>query len=135
MATYTKSKKTVPSYERAVLITAVAAGDKIDIIDVLGRPAKSVVFKMTNTADIITYKINHASRIRTAMNADEVSTNVAKIHGVLDTEVVLFWNPNTSTFTGTGNENLEIVSGLRVSSIEIGTLTLSTGTTISIAVS
>lgn len=135
MATYTKVSRSVPSQERAAVITAVADGDRIDIVDVLGRPARRVIFKMTDSADTVTYKLNHLRRLRPARTPEESFGMADQVWGINGKEVTDWWtSSNASEFTGTGSTQLETAEGLQVSAVEITGLTLSTGTTITIEV-
>lgn len=123
MATYKKLTTAVPSDQRVALITDVAVGDQIDITDVLGRPAKSVRFFLTDAADVLEVKLNNLLRLkkRNESQADET---------------VLIWSDGAhgSTYTYTGSLIAEVIDTLHVSSIEVVGLTLSSGTTIEIVV-
>lgn len=133
MASYTKASKSVPSNQRAVLITDVAEGDRIDIVDALGRPARTVIFLMTDAADTINYKINHLRKIRSSRNKEEALSDADRVYGVFETTLTEVWSA-ADEFEGTGSSQLQITNGLSVSSIEIISLSLSTGTTISIEI-
>lgn len=124
MATYTKASRSIPSQQRAVVITDVAEGDRIDLEDVLGRPARKVIFQMSDASDVVEYKINHLRRLRSQRTAEEKYTVADQVYGVFEKETVEFWSGNASTFSGTGSTLLETADDLPVSSIEIVTLTL-----------
>jgi hypothetical protein len=134
MATYTKVSRSVPSSQRAALISAVGEGDQIDIEDVLGRPARKVIFQMADASDTVTYKINHLRRIRTSRPKGETYSEADQVWGVFGTEVINAWSGNADVFTGTGSIVLETVEGLYISSIEIVSLTL-TGSPATITIS
>jgi hypothetical protein len=135
MATYTKVSRSVPNSERAAVITAVADGDRIDLVDVLGRPARRVIFKMTDSADTISYKLNHLRHLRPSRTPEEAFSLADQVWGISGTEVTDWWSSaHASEFTGTGSTQLEIADGLQVSALEITGLSLSTGTTITIEV-
>lgn len=122
MATYCKVSKLVPGSERSQLITNVAAGDRIDIIDVLGKPARGLKMITSDGTDTVEYKLNNLSRIRkrNEFNADET---------------VYVWSESDScpSYTDTGLV-IETQDQLRISSIEIMSLILVVGTTIQIVV-
>lgn len=134
MATYTPVPKTVPSAQRSAEITAVAAGDQIDLTDVLGRPARRLQFIMTDAADEIEYKLNNLLRRRSARPAGETFSKTDQIHGTYDTDVVEIWIESDAfpSFTSTGSTVIETADGLNISSVQIDALTLSVGTTITI---
>ncbi len=134
MATYTKASNSIPAQQRAVLITDVGAGDRIDIQDVLARGARQVIFKMTDATDTISYKINHLRRVRPSRTKEEKLTVADQVYGVFEKTTVEFWSGSGDTFTATGSSQLEIADGLEVSSLEIVSLSLSSGSTISIEV-
>jgi hypothetical protein len=126
MATYTKASKSIPSQQRAVLISAVSAGDKIDLEDALGRPARKVIFHMQDPADEVTYKINHLRRLRAPRTQEESYSVADQVYGVFGKSTTSFWaGGNADIFTGTGAVDLETVDGLEISSLEI--VTLATG--------
>lgn len=135
MATYTKVSKSIPSQQRAATITAVSAGDQIDLRDVLGRAARTVIFTMTDATDTITFKVNHLRRIRTEpTGVPDGLTGTFKTWGTYGTEVLEVWSGAGSTFTGTGSTQLETTEGLVIDSLEIVSLSLSSGSTITITV-
>lgn len=137
MATYTKVSKSIPSQQRTAIITAVAAGDKIDLEDVLGRPARKVIFNMTDASDAVQYKVNHLRKLRTQRTSEQAYSVTDQVYGVFESETIEFWGNDASTFSGTGSETLETIDGLRVASIEIVSLTLAdpSGSVITLSVS
>lgn len=130
MATYTPASKSTPSLERAVHITDVEVGDRLDFNDILGRPANKLVFHVGDSDDIVEYKINHKRTMRTNRDRAQYLTQVDKIHGVFETSTIETWLQNTDAFTATGALALETVDDLKISSLEITDLTLASGTTI-----
>lgn len=134
MAVYTKVSRDVPSSQRAALITNVIEGDRIDLTDVLGRPARKVIFHMTDSADEVEYKINHMRKLRPQRTHEEALTDVDRAFGVFGKDVETAWLSNTSTFSGTGSSNLETQDGLDIASLEIISLTLSVGYFLTISV-
>lgn len=132
MATFTPVPLYTPSLERAALITDVADGDKIDLTEVLRRPANKLQFVLTDAADTVTYKVNHLKKLRVRDSESISLTNTEKTFGVRNTEVVEFWQPNSNEFLATGALVVDTAIDLRISSIEITGLNLSTGSTISI---
>lgn len=135
MATYTKVSRSIPSQERVALITNVAAGDRIDLEDVLGRPARKVIFQMTDAADVVEYKLNHLRRLRASRTPEESLSTVDQVFGQFGKARVDFWSRG-DTFSGTGSSMLETAEGLSISSLEIMSLTLAdpSGAIISISV-
>lgn len=133
-ATYTKCSRDLPSSQRAAVITNCVAGDKIDLRDVLGRPANHLIFLMTDPGDIVEYKINHLRKLTTVRRAEDSLSVADQVWGVFGTEKFDLWLA-ADTFTGTGSSQLETEAGLEIASLEIVSLTLSTGTTITIEVS
>ena len=134
MATYTPVPKTVPSAQRSAEITAVAAGDQIDMEDVLGRPARRVQFIMTDAADTIDYTLNSLQKIRTQRPVGETFSDADKVWGIYETSVVEIWRTGGRfpSYSGTGSTVIETAEDLKISSIEIDALSLSVGSTITI---
>jgi len=122
MADYYPVATGIISQERSQLITNVAVGDKIDIREILGRPARGVTFFTTAGTDQISFKLNSLRRL-------------IKRNYTGPDETVLVWSsdPAFATYTGTGI-TVQTEDGLEVSSIEIVSLTLFVGSTISISV-
>jgi hypothetical protein len=133
-ATYIPVPRSVPSSQRTTAITSVAVDDQIDLVDVLGRPARGVQFVLTDGADTITYRLNNLLRIPTDSSyVTEAHPTDAMRAFKRDTTEVWSQSSDFPQFTGEGS-TIEIVEGLRVSSIQIDALTLSVGTTITIIV-
>lgn len=134
MATYTAVSRSVPSNQRVVQITAVAAGDQIDLTDALGRPARRVQFYMTATADVIEYTLNSLRKIVANKTVGEAFTSVDETYGVFGKSEIEVWSGGSgyTSFSSTGSTVLETGEDLVVSSIQIDSLSLSSGSTITI---
>jgi len=65
MATFTKVPLTMRSSERSTVITNVVAGDKIDIVDILGRPADGLIINTTADTDVIEFRMNNYITLET----------------------------------------------------------------------
>jgi hypothetical protein len=122
MATYKRIPATVPSSERTTLITDVAAGDTIDIQEILGRSARGLQFIMPADTDVVEYRLNSLLRTK-RVNPSNTTTDYV-------------WSTADAfpVFSSTGATVLETVSGLEVSSVQVVGLTLGAGTTIQIVV-
>lgn len=132
MATYTPVPKSVPSAQRSSQITAVAAGDRINLVDVLGRPARRIQFIMTDAADTVDYTLNSLITAR-KKTAAPLST-VDKVYGSFGTSEIEIWSGagGHPSYQSTGSTVLETSEGLDVASLQIDALSLSVGTTITI---
>lgn len=115
MATYTIVPRTMPSRERSARITAVAAGDQVDLVEILGRSARGIKLVTANTTDVITYRLNSLLHLE-KFNESEPPTDI---------EV---WSASAryNTFSATGDTEHYSDEGLRISSIEIVTTTAAT---------
>lgn len=133
MATYTKYAREVPSSQRAAVITNCVDGDRIDMLDVLGRPAHKVIFLMNDPTDTVTYRINNLRRLVTSRVKGDTLSTVDEVFGVFGREKINFWTVSDE-FTGTGSTQLETSDGLEISSLEITGLTPSSGASITIEV-
>ena len=134
MATYVSVAKVMPSSARVISITSVAADDRIDLVDALGRPAKKVQFYMTDAADEIGYTLNSLKKIRTGRQHEIALSAAEQAFGTYGTEVLDVWSgsPTFPSMTSTGATTLETADGIFIHSIQIDSLTLSVGTTITI---
>lgn len=121
MATYTKLTEAVPSSERVVTVSDVAQGDQIDVVEILGRPARLVRFHMSDTTDTLNVRLNSMLRL-------------TKSHESKADETIKVWSSgaHANIFTSSGQIVHETVDNLKVSSIEVTGLILLSGTTISI---
>jgi hypothetical protein len=136
MATYTSVAKVHPSSARVLSIADVSDGDRIDFIEALGRPARKVQFYMTDAADEVGYTLNSLKKLRTGREHEIVLSQAERFFGTYNTEVVEVWSGAASfpSLTSTGATTLETADGISIHSIQIDSLTLSVGTTISIVV-
>lgn len=125
MATFSPFSGGTPAKHYTHRITEVAAGDQIDIEEILGpaRAARGVKFFMTATTDTVEYKLNNLQRL-----PRHLETTVD--------ETVKIWSsaPHFSVFSDTGALEHTTEDGILVSSIEIVSLTLSVGTEIDLVI-
>lgn len=121
-ATFSKFRTLVPSSERSTTITSVEAGDKIDIKNILGRPARQIKIIPDHSTDVIEFKLNNLLRLRPKNKLDENQTVQA------DVEV---WSaaPQFSTFSITGEDFYLTEEEVNISSIEIVDITFGDGGT------
>lgn len=124
MATFAPFSKSTPSEQRITFISDVSELDQIDLVEVLGRPAKGAKFHMTDAADVITFRLN--SLLRLTKFKERQANETVKVWGTGGSEGVVF--------SATGQTVFQTEPGLTISSIEIVSLTLSTGSTIEITV-
>jgi len=134
MATYTPVPKSVPSAQRSAAITAVANGDRIDITDVLGRPARRIQFVMTDATDTIDYTLNSLRKLRTKRSPEQAYSDMDQVSGIYGTQEIELWSgaQGFANYQSTGSTVIETAEGLSISSVQIDALTLSAGTTITI---
>lgn len=136
MATYKKVSKSIPSKERATIITDVAEGDLINLSEIMGRPARKITFNMTSSSDVIEYRINNRVEKFATQKPEEsyAGFGTELVYGIHNKTKHEFWNKNATLHTGTGDTILESMDGLNISSLEIVSLSLSTGSVITIDV-
>ena len=133
-ATYRIVPRDVPSNQRTMLITDVEAGDQIDIVEILGRPARQVQMFMTDATDTVEYRLNHHKKIRPNLPETPYYSSVYQSLGYSEPVEVWIHSDAYPVYESTGAEVIETAEGLAVSAIEIESLTLSVGTTIEIVV-
>lgn len=134
MATFTRVSLAIPSAERVTRITGVEAGDQIDLVDILGRPARGLQITTSSANDVVEYRLNNLIKKYKKPTRDRVEFTFAeKAWGVYDAEPEETWSKGDSfpLYSSTG-EVIETVSGLKISSIEIESLTLVSGSTVEI---
>lgn len=64
-----------PANRDSIRVSSISQGDQIDILDLLGRPAKRIIFTNTTVPGVteVDLKVNTASRI-TVENVEQVDT-------------------------------------------------------------
>lgn len=122
MATYYVDPALRPG-ERIVNITAVAAGDILDFIQILGRPARGFKLVATSTSDVLSYRVNNLSRIAIQKKVGSFESVQAPID---------FVNREHAAFTETGYLEYTSEDIVQINNLEIVALTLSTGATINV---
>lgn len=126
MATVNKVPRSVPSAQRTVVITDVAVGDRINIDDVLGRPARGLKMITTSATDSVSYKVNN-------LISRHIQTDFGRSTNHVDSTDIWSGDPAFATFTDIG-ALIELVDGVSVSSIEITAMTLATPAVIQLVV-
>lgn len=129
--TYTPFDKLIPPGERVVLLSDVEVNDRIDFVEILGRPATRIQFTLTDPADSVSYRINNKITRFISVPSTEIEAGFAPGQQALFRKPHSFWTTRCSEFTSIG-ETFEFAEGLRISSLEITAATLSTGTTFEI---
>ena len=136
MATYVSVAKVSPSSARILSVTDVAAGDRIDLTAALGRPATKVEFYMTDTGDELSYTLNSLKKLRTNRRdeGELLLSDAEGLYGTYGTEVIDVWSGSAKypAIEETGLIEHETDDGISIHSIQINSLTLSVGTTISL---
>lgn len=128
MATYTKPFAGQPSYQRIVVITEVAVGDQLDIFDILGRPARYCKIATTDAADSVSYQVNHKRVLK-----QQSQPSIGTTSGARKEIPVPFWNGAAQVFTKTGL-SIDLEAGLEIDSLEFTSVTLDTGSTVTVTV-
>lgn len=133
MATYAQPDAATPLNGRTCIINDVEVGDRIFIVDALGKPASTLVFYMTDSTDIVEYRINSRKTYMRVVNPALTDHSVvSQAIGIYNREQVVVWkkSDNFPVLSETGEEVR--IDGVSIYSIEIVGLTLSTGSTITI---
>lgn len=128
MATYQKVPRSVPSSQRTTMITAVEAGDRIDIEEILGRPAKQIKILPDDSTDVIEFKLNNLVKLE----PKDRTAGTAYLNPTVE-----IWSAGAAftTFSVSGEESYLSEEELRISSIDIIDITFGNGgTAISIVV-
>jgi hypothetical protein len=124
MATYRKVSRLIPLAERAASITAVVDNDEIDIVDVLGRPARGVKIIPDDPSDSISLRFNNKIRIPAVSNDRD-----SRIHRDIPGDAVtkVSEGEHHSEYTVTGESAYYVMEGLVVSFIQISNITFGAG--------
>ena len=136
MATYTRIASHIPLSGRTIRIDDVAAGDRIDMAYALGKPARKVTLFLTDAADTIQYRINGMKSIWKVVNPALVDRScVTAFLGIENKVKVDVWSQAPSIPLYDETSDLITIEDIAIYSIEIESLSLSTGTTFTIVAS
>ena len=118
MATFTPVNKHLPANQRICRVTSVAAGDRIDVKEILGRSGR-VKFITAATSNVVQFRLNNKLRLH-----PEDKNGVPK-HPVKEVAGVTVWSagPEYSTFSLTGATEYLTEDGIAVNSVEIESIT------------
>jgi len=119
MSTYTTPIPTTRRGERIVEIESVAAGEQLNIVDILGWPASTVQIYTDDPSAQVDYRINSLIKRRTQSTLPGVGNAIKNsIAGSTEVDV---WVP-TTTFENTG-ASFQLATNIDVLSLEIVALT------------
>ncbi len=121
MATYKKVSRSIPTAQRHQAITEVEAGDEIDIVDVLGRPARGMQIVPEADTDVITLRLNNKIRM-TSKYVDEGQYTFQGIDSPASTTVVSK-GEHHPLYTLSGEEQYLTQDGLQISFVQIEDIT------------
>lgn len=123
MATYSKVPRGIPSHQRVAKITSVAAGDYVDVEEILGRPARGMIIETTSSTDSVSYRLNNYPRVVKPVESgpDEI-VNVGPLTSAAYPE-----------FTSVGDV-IELQDEIDVQSFEITAVALGTGSTVTVTI-
>lgn len=115
-----------------VEITAIAAGDRIDFRELLGRPARGLQVTLTDTADEMVFLLNHRRSVHgaAANRSDGVTHYSTPTQEALARQINrrdIYVSAPEFEFVG---EIYESPASLPIEVFEVVSLTLSTGTTV-----
>ena len=123
-ATYTSVANVHPANARVASITLCEEGDQIDLIDVLGRPARVIQMYLSDPADTIEYRLNSAVRLRTSREHEISLSQSEKLFGTYGTQTtIIFSGADRYPLMTSQGSIVEIANGLAIHSIEIGAVT------------
>ena len=125
MATYKKAPIAVPSSQRYVRITAIAEGDQIDVLALLGRPAQGLRLYTSATTDSVTYKLNSLVHL-----PKDRRDSVADVRAYMKDIVDVWMTDSVDSIVEIG-KTIDSPLGLPITSFELIDVTLGTGSTIS----
>jgi hypothetical protein len=130
-ATYTRSATGTPSLLRTVLIENVEAGDKIDMLDVLGRPANGMAVTTGGGTDVVTYRLNNRSVLTKRLTSKDDYNGCMQLWGQHNdgSDPIVFWDEIAEPFSTTG-QAWQTADALKISSVQIVSITGSATITI-----
>lgn len=133
MATVHKMGSDVPSSQRILKITEVEAGDRFDIVTLLGKPARKILFFTTDANDEVEYKLNSLKKIVSQKPNVAKSSLPMKAFGILDKNIEEVWSGAGPLFENAGLV-IELGEGLQIKSLEITNLNLAIGDQIQVVI-
>lgn len=126
MATYRKVSRLIPSGERHQVITDVVAGDEIDLVDVLGRPARRLKIVPDDATDSIDIRLNNRVKIKQYYQGSGWPENG---YAKPETVYVVSEGEQHPLYTLTGDEQYLTEEELKISFIQIDDITFGSGGT------
>jgi hypothetical protein len=127
MARYRKVSRLVPSAQRSTSITAISAGDQIDVSSILGRPARGIKFIPGYADDVIEVRLNNRRKLQVPYRntgAQGLTSDFASAFADPSSEVeIVSAGAHYPTYTMTGSESYYSEDGLAVDYIDIVDLT------------
>lgn len=126
MATYRKVSRLIPSAERHQVITDVVAGDEIDLVDVLGRPARRLKIVPDDETDSIDIRLNNRVKIKEYYQGTGWPENG---HAKPTTVYVVSEGEQHPLYSLTGDTEYLTEEELKISFIQIDDITFGSGGT------
>jgi hypothetical protein len=123
---YKKSSKNVPRGQRVAHVTNIGASDSVDIVEILGFPARVVKIVTPDSGDILEIKINNRYTL-----ADVYNMPAHGEHGSVDPRSavrVVSEGAQHPTHTLTGSTVYYSEDGLEIAWLELSDMTPATAT-------
>lgn len=125
---YKKPSRKLPRGQRVALITNIAAGDTVDIEDILGFPANYVKIVTPDSGDVLEIRMNNKYVV-----ADNYTNPGFGDYGHVDprsAETITSKGEQHMVHTLTGDTIFYLEEGLTMSFFELVTMTPNTGTSV-----
>jgi len=125
MATYRRASRLVPSAQRHTVVTEVEAGDQINFVDILGRPARRIKIVPDDATDEITIRVNN--RVRIPQRGEDDNSDVFR--EIPNSVYVVSDGAQHPAYVLTGDTSYYTEEELRVSFVSIIDITFGSGGT------
>lgn len=123
-ATFRNVPRSVPSSQRRVRITNVVEGDNIDLVSILGRPARRIKITPAASSDNIVLRFNNKLRIPAVQTKPGYGLT-SDVPGEAQTVISNGSQYSTQTFTGSSSYYSE--EGMSLSHITVFDITYGSG--------
>lgn len=114
----------IPTWQRSCQISDVEVGDVIDLVHVLGRPARKVQFILATSTDTVSYRLNNYLKLKKTRSVDTQIYGPNNARHEVEVVRITAHSSEFPVYTSEG-EIIETADNLQIESVEITALSTS----------
>ena len=123
---YKRPSRSIPRGQRVALVSNIAAGDTVDIVDILGFPARVLKITTPDAGDVLDIRVNNKYVVAGVYN-----TPAQGEHGSIDPRsavTITSGGDQHPVHTMTGSDTYYSEEGLEIAFLELVAMTPATAT-------